>query len=234
MKLRSTTLCCATLITGLISAGCQTTSNTTAKSPVIEAGDGASPAPPTEVNYKTARYLAAIEGLSFDDGMVQVEPFAIYSVDDARRSITAGETFAFEGRHIAAIKAFGDATRHAPDYGPAYHGLAQALRVKGKMDESIAALNTALQLSPHDLDARFDLASSLWMTGDRVGATQQMNLLVANNPDHAEAHERLAIWSYYADDVEAAWAHTRAAQQLGHEMPGQFVALLEKKTNAGQ
>jgi hypothetical protein len=56
-----------------------------------------------------------------------------------------------------------------------------------------------------------------------------MLTLVERAPDHSAAHERLAIWYYYADQAALAWQHVHSAEALGHAMPPQFIALLKSR-----
>ena len=56
-----------------------------------------------------------------------------------------------------------------------------------------------------------------------------MRQVVQLQPDHALAHERLAIWNYYSGQADAAWQHVRAAQALDHALPPQFMALMEMR-----
>ncbi len=74
------------------------------------------------------------------------------------------------------------------------------------------------------------------MTLGRLGRTReavdQMLRVVDLAPRNAKAHERLAIWYYYAGDDDDAWRHVDAARELGLEPPGQFIALLEARSPA--
>ena len=186
----------------------------------------AASASPGQANYKRARFAAAVSGLRFDTGVVEVEPFAEYDADFSWTRLEEATALVEAGRALKAIGAYRDSIRWAPDLADAYNGLGMTLRLENKMSEALAALRTALQLDPAFVDARFNLAITRWMNGEPAEATHQMQQVVRQQPDHALAHERLAIWSYYAGEAHAAWRHVRAAQALGHALPPQFMALL--------
>lgn len=181
---------------------------------------------PGQTNYKQARFAAAVSGLRFDTGVVEVEPFDEYDADVSWTRLEEAAELVEAGRALKAIGAYRDSIRWAPDLADAYNGLGMTLRLENKMSEALASLRTALKLDPAFVDARFNLAITLWMNGESAEATRQMQQVVRQQPDHALAHERLAIWSYYAGEAQAAWRHVRAAQALDHALPPQFLAVL--------
>ncbi len=116
--------------------------------------------------------------------------------------------------------------RAAPHWAVPYDGLGRALLAKGKDGNALAAFRTAVSLDPAFTGAAFDLATTLARLGRRAEAIVAMERVIDLDPGRAEAHERLALWSYYAGDTEGARRHARAARDLGHEMPPQFSALI--------
>ena len=181
---------------------------------------------PGQTNYKRARFAAAVSGLRFDTGVVEVEPFDEYDADVSWTRLEEATELVEAGRILKAIGAYRDSIRWAPDLADAYNGLGMTLRLENKISEALAALRTAVQLDPAFVDTRFNLAITLWMNGEPAEATYQMQQVVRQQPDHGLAHERLAIWSYYAGDAQVAWRHVQAAQALGHALPPQFLALM--------
>ena len=184
---------------------------------------------PGPTNYKQARFAAAIAGLRFDTGVVEVEPVDEYDVEFAWARFEEATILVESGLALQAIAAYRDSIQQAPDLADPYNGLGMILRLQNKMSEALAALRTAVQLDPEFIDARFNLAITLWMTSEPDEAAQQMQQVLQLQPDHALAHERLAIWSYYSGQADAAWQHVRAAQALDHMLPRQFIALMEAK-----
>lgn len=189
----------------------------------------ATTATPGPTNYKQARFAAAISGLRFDTGVVEVEPADLYNAEFAWARFEQATALVDDGLALGAIAAYRDSIRWAPDLADPYNGLGMILRLQNKMSEALAALRTAVRLDPQFVDARFNLAMTLWMNGEPKEATRQMRQVVQLQPDHALAHERLAIWNYYSGQADAAWQHVRAAQALDHVLPPQFMALMERR-----
>ncbi len=184
---------------------------------------------PGPTNYKQARLAAAIAGLRFDTGVVEVESEDDYDLEFAWARFEEASALVDLGLALQAIAAYRDSIQRAPDLADPYNGLGMILRLQNKMNEALAALRTAVRLDPNFIDAQFNLAITLWMTGEPNEATRQMQQVVQLQPDHALAHERLAIWSYYSGQADDAWQHVRAAQALNHALPPQFIALMETK-----
>lgn len=177
---------------------------------------------------KEARFRAAIEGLSFDTGLVLVtEPAAEQGRAAAEAYLAEGRSELDANESTGAVRGFANAVRADPAYADAYLDLGRALITKGRNEYALAAFRTATSLDPGSVDALFEAAMSLARDGRYPQAIEQMEPVLALDPGRAQAHERLAIWHYYAGDTDAAWRHVVAARNLGLEPPGQFVALLE-------
>ncbi len=218
----------ALLAAVLIGQGCQAP-------PIPNAGAGAAAAMPEDPrrplnDMKEARFQAAVAGLDFDTGRVVVtEPLPGANHRVAIRHRSDGLDKLTTNRRTGALASMTLAVRADPQWAVAYNDLGEVLRTKGRIEHEAAAYRTAIELDPKFVDARYNLAVALASLGRRNEAIEQMRSVVDLAPDHARAHERLAIWSYYAGDNDAAWAHVRAAEDLGHTLPPQFLALLESR-----
>jgi len=195
----------------------------------VEATPGTSPAEQVWID-KHARFNLAIEGVSFETGVVVVIQPLEGDFEQAIRLREEGIEHYNYGRYIDATAAHVRAVRMAPELPEAYFSLGEAVLAHGKVDLAAAAHRTALALDPQFTDARFHLAMALWMLSQPEDALAEMEVVVEQDPDRAAAHERLAIWSYYGGDDAGAWRHVHAAQNLGHQMPPQFLALLAART----
>lgn len=180
---------------------------------------------------RAEQWERATRGLSFDldGGFVEVERIATGDPAIVARHLARGDELLASNRPIEAVEAYGLAARHDPSRADAFVGLGVALQRKGKLDLAIASLRTAVDLDAESNAARYELAMALWASGKRQEAIDEMNALLAVNEDHAEAHGRLAIWSYYTGNPDDAWRHLHRADALGQDLPAQFVRLLEGK-----
>lgn len=184
---------------------------------------------------KHERLRRALEGLSFDTGVVEVDAELaddlIAGLDGvaAEDRIADGFGHLQVNRPVDAIMAFKEAILLNADAVDAFRGLAGALIVKGKVDEAGAALRTALDLEPLSAQTHFDLGMVFVRLGDRLAAIDAFQSALSIDATHADAHIRLAIVLYYEVDFDGAWDHVHAAAALGRAAPPQFIALLEKQ-----
>lgn len=215
------------LATGV--AGCQ---QTPVAGPVD--GDptlGTTVAPVSERDLERQKAFAdAIDGLRFDGGTITVDRRLPGDATDAQARFDEGETLMSTNRRTESIKAFAHAIRIAPNVPEFYIELGHALITKGKTAYAAAAYRTAADLDAENVDALSNLALTLARDGQDDEAIETMNAALAIDPDNGFAHERLAIWHYYAGHDDAAWEHVRQARRVGHPVPPQFVTLLERRS----
>ena len=155
---------CCLIGLAAISIGCQSAQSITLSS------QGTRP-PDAAINIKEARFYAAIDGLSFDTGLVVIEP------NSRRSNYKLGNALHEQGleaysrnRIIDALALFSKAIHTAPDLAIAYNSLGQALHAEGEADYALAAYRTALSLDKNLIDAKYNIALHLGMTGKRVQA----------------------------------------------------------------
>ena len=221
---RKLTILCCLIGFAASSIGCQSTQITTS--------DSGGTRPPDNVeNVKEARFHAAIRGLSFDTGLVVIER------PSQRSNTKLGMEFYEQGleafsrnRVIDALTLFNKAVHAAPDLAVAYNSLGRSLFAEGEADYALASYRTALSLDANLIEAKYNIALHYGMTNKRVQAIELMNEVLEADPENAVGHERIAVWSYYVGDYKTSWQHANAAEALGHKMPPQFIALLEKQS----
>ena len=231
----TTRLCATTLalaVFAMFSGSCET-------APVFSAADNpqtlstsqaTSPMPVSSRDRREQeKFQEAIRGLNFNGGLVEVEAFTVRNVQRALQRATQGAELLDVNQSTEAIKAYADAIRNAPDLAELYHGRGLALLSDAKDIHALAAFRSAVEIDPKFVEARVSLALALAMSNEQDSAIQHMQRVVQLDPDHGLAHERLAIWHYYDQDYSKAWQETHSAQDLGHAMPPQFLALLEAR-----
>ena len=117
-----------------------------------------------------------------------------------KEALQRGHVATQRGRDAAALEAYSEAAKLAPDRALPLVGLAATLRRLGKTPEALATYDAALDRAPTDeaaLRARAELAAE---TGDRVGAAELYDRLAAaldgrdRLPEAADA-ARLALES---------------------------------------
>lgn len=174
-----------------------------------------------------AEFQEAIRGLTFNEGLVEVEAFTVRNAQRALQRAAEGAELLDVNQNTEAIKAYTDAIRNAPDLAELYHGLGKALLSDAKDIYALAAFRSAVEIDPKFVEARMSLAITLAMTNQQDRAILQMHKVVQLDPINGLAHERLAVWHYYKNEYSKAWQETHSAQDLGHAMPPQFLLLLQ-------
>ncbi|MFQ5807266.1 MAG: tetratricopeptide repeat protein [Phycisphaerae bacterium] len=191
-------------------------------------------APPSE--YRKALLWRAMRGLRYDSGRVEIdEPVADTIAQPGTRAqaiaeYERGKTLLRRNMRIQAIEAHTRAVLIMPDEAVLYEGLGTALLTVAKTTEATAAFRTALDLDPRYLPARFRLAEALQRQRQFQEAADRLREVIRMDPNHAEAHTRLAILLYYLGDDTGAWAQVHAAETLGSSVPPQFRELLARRT----
>jgi tetratricopeptide (TPR) repeat protein len=198
-----------------------------------EAAVAPSPADPRAA-YQKAEWARATAGLEYDEssGLAEVRRASGANAAAALAHRMEADELFRQNRVVDAIEKYVLAVRHDRDIRdmvPAWIGIGTVLRRKGELEHAIAAFRTALDRDENDLDARYELATTLWAATRQAEAIASMNELLALDEDHPRAHERLAVWSYYVGDDTAAWSHLERARELGEAVPAQLVPLLEQR-----
>lgn len=116
------------------------------------------------------------------------------------------------GALAEAERHFRAALGSAPDYRPAFLGLAMVLRRGGRLNEAAEVLGDLVELDPGDRQARFQRALVLAETGDRRLAVAELELLLVEPgrggpPEGATVFEALA--NVLAREGDAAFALER-------------------------
>lgn len=224
----------AILIAGLtLAVACQACQGPPPAGPVKASDPGAMPRNPRQAfdDMKEDRFREAVTGLEFQPRRVIVtDPLPRRDRPAASALVADGDELLAANRRTGALAAYTRAVRTDPRSATAWHGLGEALVTSGKTPQALAAYLTAARVDPDYVGAPFGAAMASARLGRLDDAIAQMQLALELDPRHAAAHERLAIWHYYLDDIETSWGHVQATRDLGREPPGQFVARLVAKT----
>ena len=210
-------------------SGCQANRVRPASStPVLDAATGAA-----SPDWRRERERLAMRGLRYDTGRVEIdEAFAATvpgrgDVAAAEAEYARGLALLADNRQLEALATFTRAVIMAPDQAEFYAGLGRVLMYQGGLaQQALAAVYTGLDLAPNSVELHYLLADLRGRLGEREAAAAEFDTVLSLDPTNGDAHERLAMLSYYAGDTAAAWEHYRAAQALGADVPVQLEALL--------
>jgi protein O-GlcNAc transferase len=144
------------------------------------------------------------------------------NASEARHNLAVA--YAHRGDQEQALTAFRAAIRLRPDFYAARLDLAALALDMRRPQDAIEALAPMLETaavghqgeSPFDpVDVHYRLGLAYIMADRLADAVRELELVVQNEPKHAEAHLYLGSLYYRQGDFDRAWHHARQAERLG-------------------
>jgi superkiller protein 3 len=86
---------------------------------------------------------------------------------------------------------FDTVTGHEPNNGRAWYNLGLARLQLGDLEQGMAALRRAEELTPNSADPAYAMALVLGQTGDLAAARRVLQRALQRDPDHAPSRELL-------------------------------------------
>ena len=153
-----------------------------------------------------------------------VDPQAQAAFDAARAHLRAGRT-------AEAERGFRDLAARHPELGGAHANLGVILRSAGKHDESIAALEQAVKVSPRQPTFHNQLGVSYRHKGRFDKARDAYEQALSLDAAYADAHLNLGVLlDLYLDDSASALSHYERYLELGGDAAvGKWVADLKNR-----
>ncbi|GMU38233.1 MAG: hypothetical protein KJ057_13200 [Phycisphaerae bacterium] len=222
---------CAALLIGCERGGAPEDGKPSATATTASTASGTSPIE----DYRKERMKEAMRGLRYEKGYVELDPEQAPAIAEEVRNetyeglLSKGRTELDSGLSVEAIGTFTRAVIHSPQQAPAYEALGDALITKGRVNESQAAYTSAMGIADDSAELRFKVAQNIQRGGDLDGQIAAYGRVIELDPNHAEAHSRIAIAYYYKEEYAAAWTHTHEAERLGGVVPPQFRGMLSAK-----
>ncbi len=178
------------------------------------------------------------------EAVQQVVTAAVVAVAPAEAPVNAQAQAAFDaarvhlraGRTAEAERGFRDVIAKHPDLGGAHANLGLILRNAGKQEESIAALEQAVKVSPKQPVFHNQLGVSLRHKGQFQKARNAYEQAIALDDNYADAHLNLGVLlDLYLGDSALALAHYErylALSPTGDAAVGKWVADLKSRKPA--
>ncbi|MGA9827179.1 MAG: sulfotransferase [Rhodanobacteraceae bacterium] len=132
--------------------------------------------------------------------LVALEHAVALRPDDALIQSSYGGALATVGRNADAIAAYRRACELAPDLAVAWNNLGKALSDDGQIEQAAQALQRSIELAPDLLAARFSLAYTYSIVGDKAAAIAAYRGILARRPVDGEAW--LALTRLAADALD--------------------------------
>ncbi|MCH2104820.1 MAG: tetratricopeptide repeat protein [Planctomycetes bacterium] len=126
------------------------------------------------------------------------------------------------GSHDAALEHFRASLKSRPDYWYAWRDLGAVLLDKGDLPSAHEALQSGLEIRPHEPQLSDLLAEVYFREGSAARLLEHGEALLAARPEHANAHYHMARAALLEDDIDRAKAQLQAGLSLN---PNNFSCL---------
>lgn len=195
----------------------------------VDVADGAAgPVVKSTDDYRKVRFAEAFRGLEVADGIIVVNRAAAADlrVGDAGQAMARADELLGQNDFSGAIGEYRNALLADETNAAAYAGIGRALLGKKKDDIALAAYRTAVALDADNTDYRLAYAETINANGDVDAWARELDALLAIDPEHGEAHARLAVARYYQGDLDAARHEIQLADRFGGQVAGALRARL--------
>ena len=113
-----------------------------------------------------------------------------------------------------AISAFRRAVEINPNDAGAYRHLGRILFRQARYEEALEPLRTSVRLDPFSGLGSVWLADALWAVGRAEEALFRLKLIIDDQPDFAQAHDRIATYLAQTGETGQAMRHIIRAREL--------------------
>jgi tetratricopeptide (TPR) repeat protein len=170
----------------------------------------------------------------FDDAVRTFRDLVTRHPDLAEARHNLAVAYARKGLHTEAVEQFSTAIRLQPALYEARLDLATLLLELQRPHEAIAALHSLLTVLAGDSgassrvslgEARYRLGIAYLMAGQREEGVRELDMVLTEQPAHANAHVQLASVYYRTGQFTRAWRHARQAESLGAPVAALIAAL---------
>jgi len=174
-------------------------------------------------NHLAGRYAAAATHCQVALDLAPDRPDAILHLARARHNL---------GEDRQALALLERLVANVPEHAPGWQALAHARRAGGDLEGACQAYERALTLFPGAEQLRLDLALTRLNLDDAVGALDDLESLLAKNPDHVEALIHAGLALHLKGALTAARRRLERALELAPDHPDahRFMAAIDNET----
>ena len=200
------------LFVSLLTVGCGGTGDETGLSPVSD--------------FRRLQFDRALEGVTVVDGLIMAEPAAMLPATAIQALVDEVDDLLYRGLRAPAIERAVAGVRGAPGHTGMLTSLGRALLTTRRTEIALAAFSTAASFDSSDTDAHFLRGVALQRLGERDQAVAAWREVLELDPDHGDAHGRLAAAYWLGSDPVAAREHLFSAEALGASVPTQLAGMI--------
>ena len=134
-----------------------------------------------------------------------------------------GQVYLAKKKPDKAIESFKKALELNPHLLKTYFNLSRAYLTKDMTGEAINVYKKVLRLTSHNFEAYFNLALLYSDIEDYHNAIKEYQNCLNIRPGSALVYYNLALIYYKREDYGLAYQYLKKAEQLGHEIPTEFI-----------
>jgi len=178
-------------------------------------------------DYRRVQLDRALVGVSVVGGLIVAEPAPTLPETAIPAIMAEVGDLLHRGLRAPAIERAVAGVRGAPAHAGMMTTLGRALLTTRRIEIAEAAFASAVESDPSSVEAHFHRGVALQRLGDRIGAMTEWREVLDLEPNHGEAHLRLATANWFESRIGESRDHLAAAQALGIAVPGQLVSMID-------
>jgi len=178
-------------------------------------------------DYRRVQLDSALVGVSAVDGLIVADPAPALPETEIPAIMGEVGDLLHRGLRAPAIERAVAGVRGAPAHAGMMTTLGRSLLTTRRIEIAEAAFASAVELDPSSVEAHFHRGVALQRLGDRIGAMTEWREVLDLDPNHGEAHLRLATANWFESRIGESRDHLAAAQALGIVVPGQLASMID-------
>jgi tetratricopeptide (TPR) repeat protein len=142
--------------------------------------------------------------------------------------LNRGLAYHMKGQNDQAISDFSKAIEIDPNYAEAYDNRGGAHLAKGQFDQAITDRTKAIDINPKLPGAYGNRGITYTKKGEYDHAISDFNKALEITPKDAQAYGNRARAYYFQKEYDKSWEDAKKAQDLGYQIPADFLDDLRK------
>jgi tetratricopeptide (TPR) repeat protein len=139
-----------------------------------------------------------------------------------------GLAYDMKGQYDQAIPDYNKAIEINPNYAKAYNSRGAAYLAKGQLDQAITDFNKALEINPKDIMAYSNRGLAYGEKGQYDQSILDFSKALEIDPGKGVLYANRGKTHYLKGEYDKSWQDVKKAQDLGYQIPADFLDDLRK------